>query len=740
MPRASVRPAPAAALLAVLLAIAAALGPAAVPSLALPAALAPAIARAADQLDVQAAAHYVVDPDHHRIRASVDITAVNQQANVQSGGTVTRYFYDGVNLGVQAEATHLRATQDGAPITVTVARRTGYRLVTLRFHSNIYYQQSAHLRLTFDLPAGAPRSASDVRVGSAFATFIAWAFGDRGTVRVDVPSDFQVDMTGDTMEATPGPAGYQSYTASATTPLDWYAWINATNDAALTHDTLTLADGEQVVVQAWPEDRKWLSRVSGLLTRGVPDLVDLIGLSWPVTGPLTVTEVHTPLLEGYAGFYDAQADKITISEDLDDLTIVHEASHAWFNKSLFTERWITEGLADEYASRVLVTLGRKRQGPDPVKRSDTAAFALEHWPPPAPIRDPERSAEEQYGYDAAWTAMRAIVGAVGEDGMRRLFAATVAKTTAYPGEGTPEQTRLPNDWRRFLDLAEEMAPAGGPKIEQAIRQWALEPADAKLLAPRTAARAAYATLVTAGGSWTPPDAVRTAMDTWRFGAATDAMDAATSVLQERDEVASLAAAEGLVPPAATEAGYQDADSVAELSTLRDDLRTSADALQHLGTASDAVAAPRDWLTQLGLDGHDPAGTLDAARVAWQQGDPATAVSGADAAVALLAAAPAAGRARATTIGIGAGLAVVVLLVIVLVVVARRRRRSRPAPAVAVAAGLPFEPAPAPQAPPPAADPASPAPPAWPGPYATLPPHGAPSGPPPPPSPRDEGAP
>jgi hypothetical protein len=749
MPRASVRPAPVAALLAVVLAIVAAVGPAALPSVPLPTALVPAIARAADQLDIQAAARYVVDPAGHRIRASVDITAVNQQPNVQSGGTVTRYFYDGVNLGVQAEATHLRATQDGAPISVKVAKRTGYRLVTLRFRSNIYFQQTAHVRLTFDLPAGAPRSASDVRVGSAFATFIAWAFGDRGTVRVDVPSDFQVDLTGDTMTSAPGPAGYQSYIATATTPLDWYAWINATNDAALTHDTLTLADGEQVVIQAWPEDTRWLGRVSGLLTKGVPDLVDLIGLDWPVKGPLTVTEVHTPLLEGYAGFYDAQTDRITISEDLDDLTIVHEASHAWFNKSLYTERWITEGLADEYASRVLVALGRKRQAPDPVKRSDTAAFALEHWPPPAPIRDTQRSAEEQYGYDAAWTAMRTIVGAVGEDGMRRLFAATAGRTTAYPGEGSPEQTRLPNDWRRFLDLAEEMTPASGPKVEQAIQQWALQPADVKLLAPRTAARAAYATLVTSGGTWAPPDAVRTAMDAWSFATATSAMQAATDVLQERNEVASLAAAQGLVPPADTEAGYQDADNVAELTTLSDDLRTSADALDHLGTASHAVAAPRDFLTQLGLDGHDPAATLEAARSAWQQGDAASATAGADAAVALLAAAPAAGRARATTIGVGAGFAFVVLLVITLFVVARRRRRPRPVPAAAMAAAPPMEPwatraplepsAPAPTS---GSQPgeASQTPPAWPRPYATLPPHGAPSGPPPPPSPRDEGAP
>src|SRR5690349_16431438 len=98
MPRASVRIAPVAALLAVVLAIASAVGPAAAPSSPL-SAFAPAVARAADELDIQAAARYVVDPAGHRIRVTVDITAVNLKPTALSGGSVTRYFYDGVNLG-----------------------------------------------------------------------------------------------------------------------------------------------------------------------------------------------------------------------------------------------------------------------------------------------------------------------------------------------------------------------------------------------------------------------------------------------------------------------------------------------------------------------------------------------------------------------------------------------------------------------------------------------------------------
>ena len=82
----------------------------------------------------------------------MDITATNEKPNRVAGGTVTRYFYDGVNLAIQPEARTVRATQDGQPLKVEVAKRNGYRLVTILFRENIYYGETARIRLTFDLP------------------------------------------------------------------------------------------------------------------------------------------------------------------------------------------------------------------------------------------------------------------------------------------------------------------------------------------------------------------------------------------------------------------------------------------------------------------------------------------------------------------------------------------------------------------------------------------------------------
>ena len=712
--------------LALLLALAAAIvSPVAAPVAPFLGSLSAPVVRAADGLVVTTAARYVVVPDRSVVRVTVDATIRNDTPDKVSGGVVTRYWYDGVNLGVQPEATHLAASQDGVAVAVSSSRKTGYRLANVSFRGNLYYQESTTVRLTFDLAGGRPRSSSDVRVGKAFATFLAWAFGDSGSVRVEVPGDFSVDVSGESFQRTFD--GTTTVLAATTTdPLSWYAWINATNDAGLTSQLLDIQGGEEIVVRGWPEDSAWRKRVADLLTRGVPQLVSRIGLPWPVQGALSVIEVHTPLLEGYAGFYDIAEDQITISEDLDDLTIIHEASHAWFTTSLFVERWITEGLADEYALRVLVALGDDPQGHGDVARTDAAAFPLNSWPPPAPIQDDQSAAKEQYGYDASWLVMSDIVTSAGEAGMRRVFAAAHDGTTAYVGDGPPEQAALPNDWRRFLDLTEELGGATG--VADLMETWALPPGSSDVLRSRATARDAYHALLTAEHGWTTPYAVRRPLDAWQFTAARARIAEAERILGLRDASAILASDEGLTPPPDLETAFEqarDASALSSAASLAQETRTS---LEAVAAADAAAAAPRDWLVSLGLDGHDPDADLATAREAWAAGDLGTAASRAALVASVLAAAPELGRTRATQIGLGIGLVLVVLLLLVLV--RRRRARRRRAMALAAAAsGATFMGPPAPGA----------AAPEGPDRYATLPPSAPPDGDPGPGPIDEEGA-
>lgn len=654
--------------------------PAAAPAIPLPGGIGPATVLAADDIELTSAARYVVLPKRGVVRVTVDIRAVNVKPNRVIGGVITRYFYDGINLGVQPEATRIRATQDGRAISVTSAKRDGFRLVTAKFRDDLYHQQSARIRLMYDLPGGRPRSESDVRVGTAFATFLAWAFGDRGTVRIEVPSGFEVHVANEDLETTTESNGTTVLTASTSAPLDWYAWVHARNDDALSRERLQL-DGGEIVVRGWPEDERWRGRVAAILTESVPDLAHRIGLPWPVDGALNVTEVHTPLLEGYAGFYDLDRDEITISEHLDNQTIVHEASHAWFNRALFEERWITEGLAEEYAARVLTGLGREASRPGSVKRTAKVAFPLNDWPAPAPIRDEQTNRREQYGYDAAWSVIRAVMAGAGEDGMRRVFAAAADRTTAYPGEGDPEPARLPNDWRRFLDLTEELG--GAVDVDDLLATWAL-PADAVSgLEDRQAARDAYAAFTAADGDWAPPPAVRMALDAWAFDDAQVAIDEAEAVLARHAELAGLATAHGLQPPDDVQERYElaaSADDLRSAGALATDMQAS---LQAVAAADAAAEAPRDWLVTLGLTGKDPDADLAAARAAWQAGRLAEAAEAATLVSGTLAVAAEAGRGRAVVIG--GGVAIVLLLVVLLLVVSFRLRSRRRLEAAALRA-------------------------------------------------------
>jgi hypothetical protein len=653
---------------AALLAVATAILPAAVPLGSLSAFAIP-VARAATGLVVTSDTRYVVDPAGGVVGATVNLVAHNNTPDgVGAGGGTIQYFFSTMQVGVQPEATNLVARQDGVRVTLQVAARDGYRLVTIPLRNDIFLGQTAAVRLTFDLPAGAPRSRSDVRVGPAFASFLAWSFGDTGMVRIDVPSTFATDVSGADMTRASAD-GTDTFTASTTDALNWYAWVDARNDAGLTQERLAIPGGEQIDVRGWPEDTTWRKTVSSLLTRGVPGLVELIGLPWPVTGPLNVLEIHTPLLEGYAGFYNSARSEITVSEDLDPLTIVHEASHAWFNSNLFDERWINEGLADEYGTQVLRSLGDQSPGPDPVSRADPSAFPLEAWPPPAAIRDDVSEAKERYGYTAAWTVMHQIVTSAGTDGMRKVFEAAHAGTTAYVGAGSPEHAALPNDWRRLLDLTEELAGATG--VSDVLATWALTPADAAGLGARASARAAYGALLTESGGRAAPWAVREPLDGWTFDVAATRIATAGRLVARLNAIAALASSAGLAEPPGIEGGYRDATDQAALDADEPMLATAEASLDGLVAATRAAAAPRDWLVTVGLLGSDPEADVASARSAWSGGDWNGADTAAAAAAATLGGADGAGRQR---VAMGGGAAAGLVLLLLVVRLRRRRRR------------------------------------------------------------------
>ena len=468
-----------------------------------------------------------------------------------------------------------------------------------------------------------------------------------------------------------------TYTATGIAkPRTWYAIVNVSDRDALTDVHLDL-DGKQVSIHAWPEDRDWLDKVSSVLEEGFPALQAAIDRPWPVDGVLDVTEVSSAEIAGYAGLYDSADDEIQISEDLDEHVIIHEAAHAWFDRSMFAQRWITEGLADEYASRIVASTNAGTPlAPEPVGPHDRVAFRLNDWPPPSRIDD-DTSDAEAFGYDASWTVMRAIVRDVTESRMRDVFDAAAAGTLTYAGAGPAERTDLSKDWRGFLDLVEDI---GGSTTATALFElWVVSSTEKEELAARTSARTRYTALVATGRDWLPGAIIRKPMGAWKFKDAETAMTTAERVLADRDDLQATTVELGLAFPAALEPAYESAGSTDDLTALDARIATWAAATTTVRAARDALAAERDPLVTLGLYGTEPESGFLAALGAWAAGDDAGAVAGSAATLAALAGAAEIGRERALTAGIGLLVAMLVVMLVLVAaawLVSRSRRRRR----------------------------------------------------------------
>jgi hypothetical protein len=636
------------------------------------------VAAASGQLETRASAIYSVRPSQHLVHVDVQATATNQKPD----SATVRYFYLSAAFFIQPEATRIQATETGRNLVTRVTSKSGYSILEVQFGRNLYHGQAIHLRIGYDLPGGAPRSSSDIRVESAFVSFIAWSFGDVGSVRIDLPGGFEQSVIGGPMSASGTSESGQTLTATGiTNQAAWYALVTAERPNALTATPLTLAGGEQIVIHGWPEDAEWRSRVRDRLQRGLPVLERLIGLPWPVAGELSVTERAAAVLEGYAGFYLTDEDRIEISEDLDDLTIVHETSHAWFNQRLFKERWINEGLADTYATLALGELGLTWDPIDPPNRTSSASFPLQAWPPPGRIVDSATEARERYGYAASYTLVSGLVREVTPARMRDVFSAADKGTIAYVGAPPPEVVGGQNDWRTFLDLLEERG--GSKRASAEFKTWVLDADGVKELADRADARVAYENLVKHGAGWLPPLAVRSPMATWSFDTAREQMQAAERVLATCDSIAATAETLDVTPPGSLKDDYEYAEE--DLTPIQAAADRELDTVGAIADADRKARAPRDVWMQLGLLGAvEPTTRVDAARTAFSLDQMPAAMTAAAEARTLLDRAGDEGRNRVVA---GVQLAILVVLIVAAVViwrVRRRRRRARVAAAEVVA--------------------------------------------------------
>jgi hypothetical protein len=641
--------------------------------LALGLTLAPPAARssaaATGRLLVSSDATYTVDPT----AAAVHVSVAASYRNDKPSDASFSYYWRDLSWSTHPEATNIQVGDSSGSLEVTEIARDGYIDARFRLRRDLLYGQTATLTLTWDLPGGPPRSESRVRVGQAFVAFDVWAWGDPGasSVTADLPAGFVAETEGSTVSQATGASGTTITAESIEDTTEFWVAVSALRESSLASDELTLPGDIALVVKSWPEDTTWRATVSTTLRLGLPQLQDLIGLPWPIHDRVEVSEIYTPLLEGYAGVFYTAEGRIELGEDLDDLTIVHEGSHAWFNDGLFVDRWIDEGLADTYAAVVLVALGKDRQSPDAPVADDPGTFDLSGWGAPGRITD-ETEDRELYGYNTSWFVINELYQEIGPEAMRAIFRAADGDITAYVGAEPPETVAGPDTWRRFLDLLDEVG--GSTRADELFREYVITPDSTGELDARAAARETYAELVEAGGDWLPPIYVREPMGEWTFTLATDRMNEAAEILDLRDYVAAAADDLGLKPGPAFEMGYEGATAGFEDAEAIGEAELAA--LETLADASEAIAAPTDLVTSVGLLGVAPQATYDEARSEFQADRIADAELTAASAIELIDDAPSVGRARLLGAGIGVGL--IVLFVLLGIAVRRRRRGGRAA--------------------------------------------------------------
>ncbi len=638
----------------------------------------PAVARpaaaATGRLLVSSSATYTVDPPAGAVHVSVAATLTNDQPS----DTDFSYFWRELSWVVQPEASNVRVRDPAGDLAVSPTAADGYIDATFSLRRDLLYGDSIDLTISWDLAGGAARSTSTIRVGAAFVAFDMWAWGDSGTSSVTaiLPAGFDPQTYGSSVTTSTRPDRVTIAAASIRDPLRFWVAVTATRDRSFSTETLNPSPDISLLVKGWPEDALWRTTVLDTLNRGLPELQRLIGLPWPVKIPVKVTEVYSPLLEGYAGIYYTTEDRIDISEDLDDLVIVHELSHAWFNDGLFTDRWIDEGLADTYAGISLVAMGEARQAPDPPSAADKGRIDLVDWGPPQRITA-ETVAREAYAYNASWFVVNSLYQEIGTSGMQAVFRAAHDNVTDYPGVGPAEPVAEADDWRRFLDLLQDVG--GSTKAESLFREYVADQAARRELDARDVAREAYAALVDEGDGWLPPYYVRGQMGSWSFSTARTRIEEARAILDSRDRVDEAAAGLGLEADGALRDAYESAsDNFVEADRIAAAETTT---LADLASADSAIHADPDLLTTIGLLGETPQAGYDEAAAAFETGDLDAADATAKATLALVGDGARVGKERLLAI-VGGAFGVTLLLAAALLLFRRGRRRR----ADAVAAG------------------------------------------------------
>jgi hypothetical protein len=637
----------------------------------------PEVRAAAPDLTIVSDARYEVQPDEHRVRITLNLVLTNHLKD-----TVTRrYFFDRGFLAVLPNTANFKFSWEGsgAPEVHVSEKTADYTLLRLDLGQRLFSGKSATYQLRFDLidPGGEP--TRDVRVGETLVSFPVWAFATDetpgSTVQVVFPAGFQVDVeAGEIPEPSTDAEGQVVFqTEELAAPLDFFAYLVGDRPGAYSERTIDAVVRDEVVtldIRAWPDDPDWSTRVGDLVAGALPLLSFRIGLGWPRDGGLTVREAASRSTGGYAGLFDPKDGLIEVAYYAEDFVVLHEAAHAWFNGALLADRWANEAFASYYGLQVARELGVPAVGEELTPELLEVAIPLNAW---APIGR-ESTDTEDYAYAASLHLAEEIGARAGATVLQRVWSDAAAGIGAYqpatPSDLGPETVGRPPDWRGLLDLLEAHDT---DRYDDLWREWVAREKDLLALDERQAARQRYDEVVEAAADWQLPVQVRDAMRAWQYGVANDLFDRAESVLAQRAEIESAAAASGLTPPPNLEEAFSLPDG---FDTAASEATAELEAIRRYDAAVATRPTEPNPLQVLGMWEATPEADLARSRDLFATGDLASSNDAAEAAAIVWVSAEEVGRGRLVSL---IALTLAALLAVAFVVAwirAIRRRRRR----------------------------------------------------------------
>lgn len=547
---------------------------------------------------------FTVLEDSVQVETTVEMT--NTTSERRSGNTVYYSYFDQFQHVVPTGATEVSIASRGRQLTTTGEQLDeDFDLVSARLPTQLRSGQSRTMDISFVLPLGSIRGEGIFFSNPAFHSFPVWSFSDPGTgsLKLRVPENAQLGQFGGALQITGMEEGYTIWEPrDFSTPDEVFSLVTITVDDALLEEEFPVS-GQDIVLRTWPGDDVWVTFARDTIENGLPTLESLIGLPIPDQQSLEITESVTPYFYGYAGWYDPADTTIEVGNELDDSVMLHELSHAWFNDNLFDERWVNEGLAEEFTWLAQQKLGWPTEIlPETPRSTDTGAIPLIDWGNGlgSTLGDEEIRDTEEYGYATSWYTLHALVEIIGVDGMQSVLTAIDAETVSYVGDDPSETTTMPDDWRRLLDLSSESVAgedlAAEAAVEELFINFVLNNDNARGLDERRDARTMFREFVARDPNWRVPREVRSALTLWNFEAATAVMEEANQVLGRSLEVEGEARAHDLKISNAARLAYElDDPDFGKAMTILDAQADALPAIDELrGTYARTLTMNQQW--------------------------------------------------------------------------------------------------------------------------------------------------